>query len=259
MRRVFLLFGVIASVMMRALYINLRLPFVPNQKRANFRSLHQQKGAGTVCRILGLRISVSGKLPSQGKMLLVCNHLGLYDSFVLASRLKVVLVAKDEMRNWPIAGWICRTVGIVFVARERRMKTGSFVEQVQFHLQAGRSVLIFPEGTTSDGRTVQPFKTGGFEAVAGRSGERVLPLYLSVLSVADRPADGAQRMKISWTDPEESMAANLWELLKLRRVHLQIRIGTPIATAALDRKELAQRAHKSVCALAAEESEPLTA
>jgi 1-acyl-sn-glycerol-3-phosphate acyltransferase len=114
-------------------------------------------------------------------------------------------------------------------------------------------VLVFPEGTTSKGDRVRPFKTGAFEAVASRPGASVLPLCLKVVAVDGRPADAALRERVTWADPTPSFLAHAWALLGLRSVRFQVRIGTPIPTAGSDRKELARRAHAQVQALYAPE------
>ncbi len=234
------------SILAHTSFLWLTVRLVPPQARAAYRARRQQIACGIFCRILGIRVSVHGTLPEAGAVLAVSNHLGLFDPWVLASRIPLAFVAKAEMRRWPVAGWICRTVGIIFVERERRMQAGTFVEQVQRRLRDGVRVLVFPEGTTSKGTTVMPFKTGGFEAVAGMEDAYVLPLCLNPLEIDGHPAVGALREWITWADPDQSMGENLRVLLGLRGVHMQVRVGTPIATDRRDRKELARLAHAAV-------------
>ena len=83
---------------------------------------HQQRGARLLLRILGVRTTLAGcrdALRSNTPRLLVSNHLGLLDPFVLAARLRVALVGKAAIGRWPAAGWVARTMGVIFVERER--------------------------------------------------------------------------------------------------------------------------------------------
>lgn len=239
----------LGSILAHTTWLWLTVRLVPPARRSAYRARRQQIACRVFCRILGIRVTRHGALPEGGSVLAVSNHLGLFDPWVLASQLPVAFVAKAEMARWPVAGWICRTVGIIFVERERRMKAGTFVEQVQARLREGVRVLVFPEGTTGDGTAVMPFKTGGFEAVAGMPEAHVLPLCLNPLEIDGRPAVGALRRLVTWADPNQSMWENLRTLLEMRRLHLEVRVGTPIATAGCDRKELARRAHEAVAAL----------
>jgi len=178
-------------------------------------------------------------------MLYVCNHLGLVDALLIASQMPVAFAAKAEMHSWPLLGWVGRTMGIIFVERERPTRTSVFVRAVQERLRHGVSVVVFPEGTTGWGDAVRRFKTGAFEAVAEEVRGGVLPLYLKVKAVEGQPAGNRA---LAWVD--ESLQANAWRLLGLKHVDVELRVGAPLATAGRDRKELARRAHAAVSRLA---------
>ncbi|WP_457652812.1 lysophospholipid acyltransferase family protein [Rhodocaloribacter sp.] len=250
MRQTWRLVRFAASILARTSWLWLTVRFVPAAERSAYRARLQRRACVVFCRILGVRVTRSGALPEAGAVLAVSNHLGLFDPWVLASQMPLAFVAKAEMNDWPVAGWICRTVGVIFVARERRMQANTFVEQVQKRLREGVRVLVFPEGTTSNGETVMPFKTGAFEAVAGMEDGAVLPLYLNVRAVEERPAKGRLREAVTWADSSETMLQNFWKLLGLRSVHVEVRVGAPIATAGRDRKTLARLSHAAVLALA---------
>lgn len=206
--------------------------------RPVMRATYQQAACKKLCRILGVEVRMRGVVPAQKTLLAVSNHLGLLDTLVLASQLPVNFAAKAEIARWPVIRWICRVVGVIFVKRERRMQTGVFVEQVQKRLREGVCVLVFPEGTTSNGRDLLPFKTGAFAAVADMAGAAVLPLYLKGISVDEYPAEGAHLQHLVWNQGVP-MIKHAWDLLGLRKIEMEVRIGEPIATAGRDRKELA--------------------
>ena len=225
------------------------------RERAQAMARRQQRGARRLLRILGVRVTVNGPDPealaAERPTLLVCNHLGLLDPFVLAARLRMALVGKAEIDDWPVAGWVARTMGVLFVERGRGVAVEDFVARVQKRLRTGGvPVLAFPEGTTNERPQVLPFKTGVFSSVAGQEGEAVLPLYLHVRSVDGVPADGTRRRRVIWSGGTESAGAHAWRLLGLRRVEMELRVGTPIDAGAHGRRALARRAQDQVEAMA---------
>jgi 1-acyl-sn-glycerol-3-phosphate acyltransferase len=182
-------------------------------------------------------------------MIVVANHHGLLDPWILASVLPVAFAAKAEMGTWPVMGWICRTVGIIFVERSRRMATSRFVEQLRETLRAGVRVLVFPEGTTGDGLTIREFKTAGFAAVAGMKDGAVLPVYHNAVRMGGVPASASERVRIGW-QPEQPMADSAFQWLTMPSIEVEVRIGAPISTAGRDRKELARLSRAAVEQLA---------
>ena len=228
-----------------------RLRRLSPEARPTFQARRVQEGMQALCHILGLDITRVGT-PPPGALLYVSNHLGLLDTLILGSQLPVAFASKAEVREWPLLGWVTRTVGTLFVERTRRTQTAAFVEQVQSKLEAGVSVLVFPEGTTGPGGTVMPFKTGAFEAVAGEERYGVLPIYLEAVSVENDPA---RWHEIIWTG--KTFAEHGWHLLGLRQVRLRVHVGTPLPAAGHTRKTLARQAHAAVVALGPETLAPV--
>ena len=219
----------------------------PEAERACYRARRQQSGVARVCRALGVRVRLVGA-PPEAPMLIVCNHLGVLDPFVLASQIPVSFAGKAELRQWPLVGWVVRTHGMVFVHRERVRQTETFVAQVRRKLAEGVSMLVFPEGTTSRGPEVRRFKTGAFEAVAGLEGGAVLPLYLHIAAVEGDPA---RRAAATWADDDGTFAEHAWHIAGLASAEMHVHVGAPIPTAGHDRKRLARQAEAAVSALGA--------
>ena len=109
------------------------------------------------CRVLGLSLMSKGPVPRSG--LLVCNHLTYLDVIALSALVPCAFVAKREVRTWPLFGWMARAAGTIFVDRDRRSTTGRGNEQIRLALESGLLVVLFAEGTSSDGSTVLPFKS----------------------------------------------------------------------------------------------------
>src|SRR5262249_44353172 len=131
------------------------------------RALWLQAGCRRVLRIFNTKVHASGPIPTKG--LLVSNHLSYVDILVLGSMTPSVFVAKSEVTNWPIFGWFARLAGTLFTHRERRTQVGPLTKQLQTLLDRGALVVLFAEGTSSDGRTVLPFKSALLEPAAHSS------------------------------------------------------------------------------------------
>lgn len=118
------------------------------------------------CWVLGLRVRVHGTLEANRPLLLASNHVSWKDILVLGSVADVVYIAKSEVRGWPVFGILARLQATIFVERDQRRKTGDQVDEIARRLTAGEIVVLFPEGTTSDGNRLLEIKTSLFGAAA---------------------------------------------------------------------------------------------
>lgn len=116
-----------------------------------------------VLRVLGVEVHVAGVLPEKG--LIACNHLSYVDVLALGSLTPMIFVAKKEVRGWPVFGLLARFGGTVFVHRENRGDASKSSEKIREALDRGDLVTLFPEGTSSDGARVLPFKSSLLAAV----------------------------------------------------------------------------------------------
>ena len=112
-----------------------------------------------LCRLLGIRMHVTGK-PVEGRpLLIVANHASWLDITVITAQAPVVFVAKSEIADWPLFGLLARLQRTVFVERDRRARTGAVNAAIAQRLAEGDPVLLFGEGTAGDGNRVAPFRT----------------------------------------------------------------------------------------------------
>ena len=248
MRGYWRLIKVMAIATAYTAYAGLLIRFRPEAERPALRAHHQQVGSRMLCRAARMRVSVQGQPPEGRPMLYVCNHRSGLDPILLGSQMPVAFAGKAELRTWPVFGWICRTHGMLFVDRDRRTSTATFVKQVQEKLKAGVSVLVFPEGTTGWGDIVQPFKTGSFEAVAGREDGAVLPLFLDVASVEEVPVEPERGRRV-FSHNNEGFIDHCLRLFSLKSADLQVYIGEPMPAQGRNRKELARLTHQAVTTL----------
>ncbi len=115
-------------------------------------------------KIFGYSATVSGDVPTRG--LLITNHLGYLDVLTISAVTPAVLVSKAEVRSWPLFGWFAAIAGTIFVDRERRTQVGEVNREIEAALAAGALVVIFPEGTSTNGETILPFRTSLLEPAA---------------------------------------------------------------------------------------------
>ncbi len=151
-----------------------------------------------VCRtafvIMGMRYRVTGT-PMLHKGAIVANHASWLDIFALNACQRVYFVSKAEVAGWPGIGWLARATGTVFIARDRRdakAHEGALADR----LRAGHRILFFPEGTSTDGRRVLPFKSTLFSAV-GQPDLRDI-LWVQPVSVVYHAPKGCDARHYGW-------------------------------------------------------------
>ena len=131
--------------------------------------------AGLV-RVFGLRLRRIGE-PLRGAVLFVANHVSWIDIVVLHSQRMMGFVAKREIEGWPLVGWMAGRAETIFHQRGSSESLGGVLHEMLARLRTGRSVGVFPEGRTRDGREVGPFHARIFLA-AVEAGARVQPVAL---------------------------------------------------------------------------------
>ncbi len=195
------------------------------------------------CRFLALKREVIGQpMPEPGAY--VCNHVTFLDIFVLNACKRLYFVAKAEVSGWPGVGWLARGTGTVFIRRDRREALAQ-TKVFEDRLTAGHHLLFFPEGTSTDGQQVLPFKTTLFAAFSSErlTGEiAVQPVSLRYSA----PPDRDPRHYGWWGDME--MGASLVQILATPgygRVQVIYHCPIPV-TATSDRKSLARAAEGAV-------------
>lgn len=205
----------------------------------------QSRGAAAICRALHIEVTINGSYPRDTPMLIVSNHPGMLDPWIVATRFIGSFVAKIEMMRWPIFGPIGRACGIIFVDRNNRLRAGDFVSRLRGRMRNGVPIIAFPEGTTSGTDTVLKFKTGTFAAVEGMADAVVLPIYMWAVKVEGELSDAKSRFRIFWPR-DVSMLTNARNVLAIRSLKIELLIGSPIKTRKRDRKKLAELAYEEL-------------
>src|SRR5580700_370005 len=218
MLRVFLSLGTIAAVTLALLpfqWLAVRRQWA---MRRRIPSLYHR----IVCRLLGVRIATVGRRIEQQPLLIVANHSSWLDITVITAVAPVVFVAKREVSSWPVVGLLARLQRSVFVDRTRRHKTADVNSEIARRLAGGDPVVLFGEGTSSDGNRVLPFRTALFGAAgdvltaqSGASPQNgIKRVWIQPLSVAYTGMLGVPLGRTSRNDVAWYGGAALWPHLR---------------------------------------------
>lgn len=219
--------------------------FVPQSSRGRYRARIQQAWARVLCAVLGIHVEVIGDFPRGWNGLAIANHLGYADILVLGSILPGTFVSKADVARWPGIGFLASIAGTVYVDREDRAAAGAFAAELKARILAGDTLLLFPEGTSTRGETILPFKTTPFAAVAGIEGSTMLPLHVDVVEIEGVSATGLLRDAVCWHGDAE-LVPHLYRMSGLRNIRYRIVIGPPIPCEGHDRKTLARISREKV-------------
>ena len=202
----------------------------------NVRALWLQHTCRRTLRVLGIELDVAGAIPQRG--LLVCNHLSYVDILALSACAPVVFVAKSEVRHWPVFGWLARLAGTVFVDRENRVRVGKTTQEIETALEHGALVVLFPEGTSSDGKTVLPFKSSLLEPAT----HLAHPLTTALIQYELPDGDVGEEV-CYWKDM--TLVPHLLNLMSKRGLRASLRF-TQTRAGSSDRKEIARQLHSEI-------------
>jgi 1-acyl-sn-glycerol-3-phosphate acyltransferase len=208
-----------------------------------------------VCKLFGIKLHIEGAVAGHKPVLLISNHTSWLDITVLSAVAPLSFVAKKEVSRWPFVSWLAKLQRSVFVDRERRSAVGETTNEIMARLTTGDTVVLFAEGTSSDGNRVLPFKTSLFAAAKPptKSGVSEAPADVVVQTLSlvytrlhGVPINRWARPVVGWFGDME-MQSHAWELLKAGPLDVRIRIGDPIPLENFsDRKDLARRSEAEI-------------
>lgn len=198
-----------------------------------------QRACQRALRVLHLTLSVSGPVPRKG--LLVCNHLSYLDILILSATTPCTFVSKCEVKRWPVFGWFASLAGTLFVRRDKRSDVLRAAHKMHQAIAKGGLVVLFPEGTTSDGRQVLPFKTSLLQVA------QLDPCVLSAASIDYALDDGDVTEEVCyWKDM--TLLPHLLNLFTKHCLTAGIRFAE-LQQQNADRKHLARQLHSEVVRL----------
>ena len=190
-------------------------------------------------RLAGLQLRVGGAA-RPGAALLLANHVSWLDVAAIHSAAPHArFVAKAELRRWPLLGWMSRAAGTLFIERERKRDALRVVHQLASALGDGDSVVVFPEGTTGDGRTLLPFHANLLQAAIA-TGTPMQPVALRYSDAVQRFSPAVQYLGAT------TLVQSVWRVLSAQQLCVHVDLLAPLGTRHADRRALAQRVGEQI-------------
>ncbi|MDQ6435546.1 lysophospholipid acyltransferase family protein [Mesorhizobium sp. LHD-90] len=203
-------------------------------------------------RMLGIRIRTFGTIAQGRPLLIASNHVSWLDITVLGAVAEVSFIAKSEMSNWPVFGWLAKMQRSVFVERERRRKSGDQAGEIAGRLADGDVMVLFAEGTTGDGNMLLPFKTTLFGAASMMLSEShhdemwIQPVAIAYTRLQGLPMGRQYRGIAAWIG-DEDLVPHLRQVLREGAIDVEVHFGEPVVfTAKSNRKAIARLAEARV-------------
>jgi 1-acyl-sn-glycerol-3-phosphate acyltransferase len=207
-----------------------------------------QKWAGTMLKRLDIELRMVGAPAPAGPMLLVANHISWVDILALHAVCPCRFVAKADVEHWPLLGTLVTGGGTLYVKRESRRDAMRVVHRMVQALKDGDILAVFPEGTTSDGRSVLPFHSGLIQAAISADAP-VQPVALQIVDGrSGRPSRAASYMG------DESLAGSVWRTLRARELCARVTFGAPQRAAGRDRRAWAKDLRNEIAAMRSREA-----
>jgi 1-acyl-sn-glycerol-3-phosphate acyltransferase len=244
-----------------AAFLALTLPLMPVQAalvRASPRGARRLPNwyHRRVCRLLGVRVRIEGELARGVPVLLIANHVSWLDIPVISAAAPVAFVAKKEVAGWPFVSWLAKLQRTVFVDRTRRTSVGDTAGEMIERLSQGDNLVLFPEGTSSDGGRVLPFKTSLLAAAKPTRGAPASPdlghgavvqtLAIAYTRIHGLPIGRADRPIVGWYG-DMDLPGHVWALLEAAPLEVVVRLGPPVPLARFDdRKALARHGETEI-------------
>lgn len=182
-----------------------------------------------VRRLVGFKLVVIGEIAREAPVLYVCNHVSYLDILVLGGLLPARFVAKSEVAGWPGIGFFAKLGRTVFIHR-RPVLAASQTALLASHLKDRESLIIFPEGTSTDGNRVLSFKSALFSAADVEVDGRLVlvqPVTLAYTRLNGLPMGRAFRPLFAWYG-DMTLASHLWQALGQGRVQVEVEFHPPV-------------------------------
>lgn len=211
----------------------------------------------SMCHALDIRVKTFGHALTRSPTLFVCNHVSYFDIMILGHVIKGCFIAKRDMKDWPFLGYLSTLQRTIFVDRDKRSDTNVQRQEMQERMKGGDSLILFPEGTTSNGGVVLPFKSSLFGVtenyIHSQSDEDGRPLELMVQPVTlvyrrinCMPTNRSNRPLVAWYGDME-LTPHFRKFLNLQNIEVEVHFHEPVSRNLFKtRKELSAYCHRTI-------------
>jgi len=197
--------------------------------------------------ILNIKVTVVGDEGQleRGGYVIICNHVSYVDGIVLGSVFPVVFVSKKEVKSWPVIGQWTTLCGTIFINRQRKGLVSLLIAEISRKLKQESNILLFPEGTSTNGERMLPFQTAPLAAPL-RNRSIIVPVTVAYKSVEDKPVTAANRDSIYWYGDMDFLT-HFWKLLSLRSIEVMVTIQPKIECFRYEDKSAGRRKLAADC------------
>jgi 1-acyl-sn-glycerol-3-phosphate acyltransferase len=191
--------------------------------------------------ILNIGLQIEGQQPARGEdgCLVVANHVSWLDIYVLNAIHPAQFIAKSEVRNWPVIGWISRRCGTIFIERAMRRNASLISQRVSLLLKQGACVGLFPEGTTTDGKQVGHFHSALIQPAID-AGVRLCPIALRYQN-----EEGELSSTAAFTG-DMTLVQSIWQILRCPHLNASVVFTPALLAAGENRRVLARTAQVAI-------------
>ncbi len=194
----------------------------------------------TLLRILNVKLNVRGNIQT-GAVLYCANHVSWLDIPCLRAVVDASFVAKSEVRRWPLVGGLAARAGTLFLKRGNHDATSEIAERMTWLLAANKPVIVFPEGTSTDGSAVLRFHARLYQAASRIDG------YAQAVAIR-YPWETGINPAVPFVG-EDNLAGHLWRLLEEESIEAELHFCAPLTTAGRERRALAETTRGQILAV----------
>ncbi len=208
---------------------------------AGCRRALKRRWSRQLLEVLDIKLGAGGTAPSASLPpgLVVSNHISWLDIYVINTLVPAAFVAKDDVKGWPLIGWLCEHTETIFIERGSRTAAQRTRETLTGRLQAGAHVAVFPEGTSTGGEHVLPFHSALFQSAIDAD-VSVVPL---ALRYADRQGKSS---RVPAYDGDITLWQSLRAIARADGVIADLRVLEPLESRAAERRQLSARCHYAI-------------
>lgn len=197
------------------------------------------------CWIYGLKVVVEGQIEQGGSVVYIGNHLSYMDIPALGSILKGCFVAKKEIESWPIFGLLGSMGQTLYISRAP-VDAAQATKMMSDHLDGPLPLIIFPEGTSTDGRYVFPFKSSSFEMYLNRN-IKIQPFTIQILKIDEESPDTQAKRDLYAWHGDMTLEPHLWAFAKSKGGVVKVKFHESLSTTSFnDRKSLCAASYDAV-------------
>ena len=224
----YIIFGVIGLGLLTVYFLSIK---------SYYRSIvfFSQLWARYSCSLLNIRVKIIQKSKVCPGSIIISNHVGTPDIFVLGSCFPGFFISKSEIGQWPFIGWLVNLGATILVDRDRKQQVRATIEELRRRLEADCSIILFPEGQATNGKDIVPFKSSYFET-AIKTGKPVLPVVINYY-------DKGNPSIACWYNI--SFITHIIRLLKNKRLDVTIEV-LPLIQNETDRKLLSSKCYDMI-------------